>query len=171
MLKKVTFGSVLIHLWVQWILLGSMMLNTFMVYPNIFYDAPNSLELALEFMAVAGPHSYFPPLGATSILTGILAVVLVWKIKQARYWILFSMIMIVLEGATSIIFEWPRNEIMFIEGTEIHSVEFLKQIANEFLIVHGFRVACNVIGSILIFIGFMKYYKHSLFQPKTKSEF
>ncbi len=73
------------------------------------------------------------------------------------------MLMIVLEGATSLIFEWPRNEIMFIQGEAVHSVDFLVQTAREFLIVHGFRVVYNIIGSILMFVVFMKYYKQQLF--------
>ncbi|WP_096186042.1 hypothetical protein [Evansella halocellulosilytica] len=162
MIRKITFISLLSHLWVQWILLGSIFLDTFMVYPNIFHDVPNSFEVSLEFMAVTSPGTYFPPLGMLSIVTGLLALILSWKVKPVRYWILFSTVMIILEGATSIVFEWPRNEIMFIEGAAVHSAEFLQQTAQEFLLVHGFRVAYNILGSIFMFIGFMKYYKQNL---------
>ncbi|WP_085507025.1 hypothetical protein [Thalassobacillus devorans] len=161
MFQKITLSSVVSHLWVQWIMLGSILLDTFMVYPNIFHNIPESFATSMEFMAVASPHTYFPPLGMASIATGILAAILAWKVKPARYWILLSMSMIVLEGGASMIFEWPRNEIMFIEGSAVHSAEFLKQTAREFLIVHWFRVAFNAIGSILMFTGFMKYYKHA----------
>ncbi|UOQ84741.1 hypothetical protein [Gracilibacillus salinarum] len=157
-MKQLSFLSAASHLWLQWIMLGSILVDTFMLYPNIFHNIPESFELGLEFMAVASP-----PLGAASIITGILALIFAWKVRPARYWILFSMLMIVLEGAASMIFEWPRNTIMFIEGTEVHSVAFLKQTANEFLMVHGFRVACNIVGALLMFVGFMKYYKHTMF--------
>ncbi|WP_077324827.1 hypothetical protein [Virgibacillus siamensis] len=167
MLKKFTFGTVIAHLWVQWILMGSILVDTFMLYPNIFHNIPGSLELGMEFMAVASPHTYFPPLGAASILTGILALILAWNTKPARYWVLFSITMIVLEGVTSIVFEWPRNEILFIEGADIHSVRILKQTAQEFLIAHGFRVAFNIIGSILMFVGFIKYYQESFTLKRT----
>ncbi|MBM7551978.1 hypothetical protein [Thalassobacillus pellis] len=165
-MKKITFLSVLSHLWIQWIMLGSILLDTFMVYPNIFHDIPQSFKTAMAFMEVASPHTYFPPLGMASILTGILALILAWKVKPARYWILWSMVMIIFEGATSILFEWPRNEIMFIEGTTVHSIEFLKQTAQEFLVIHGFRVAYNVIGSVLIFIGFLKFYEQLILKKK-----
>jgi uncharacterized membrane protein len=164
MKKNITFVSILSHLWVQWIMLGSMLVNTFMLYPNIFYDVPKSLETAMEFMAVASPHTYFPPIGMASIITGILALILGWKVKSARLWIFWSMIMIVIEGAISIVFEWPRNEIMFIEGTDVHSIAFLKETAKEFVLIHSIRVVTNIVGSILIFIGFMKYYKSDLIQ-------
>ncbi|MBM7587260.1 hypothetical protein JOC86_003833 [Bacillus pakistanensis] len=160
MKQKSAFLSILSHLWVQLILLGSILLDTFMVYPNIFHDIPRSFETALDFMEVASPHTYFPPLGLLSWVTGLVAVILGWSVKSARYWILGSVIMMFCEGLSSMVFEWPRNEIMFIEGVNVHSVEFLKQTAQEFLVVHGFRVAFNLMGSVLIFIGFMKYYKH-----------
>jgi hypothetical protein len=38
------------YLWVMMILLGSIMLETFMVYPNIFYNPPDSFKAGLEFM-------------------------------------------------------------------------------------------------------------------------
>ncbi|WP_173918144.1 hypothetical protein [Halobacillus sp. Marseille-Q1614] len=162
MREKFTFGFITGHLWVQLIMLGSIFLQTFMVYPNIFYNIPHSFEIGMEFMAVAAPNTYFPPLGFLSILTGLVAVVLAWRHKHARCWVLASMLMIVAEGAASVIFEWPRNEMMFIEGANIHSVEFLKQTAREFLVVHVFRVLCNIAGSILIFVGFLKYYRKRL---------
>lgn len=157
MRANITFGFITGHVWIQFIMLGSIFLQTFMVYPNIFYDIPHSFELGMDFMAVAAPNTYFPPLGFLSILTGVAASVLVWPHKQARWWVLTSFLMIAFEGVASIIFEGPKNEIMFIEGTDVHSVEFLKRTAKEFLIVHGFRVLCNITGSILIFVGLLKY--------------
>ncbi|MCK6208674.1 hypothetical protein [Bacillus infantis] len=156
MAKKVGYYTVLSHLWIQWIILGSILLNTFMVYPNIFHNVPFSLEQSMDWMAVASPHTYFPPLGFVSILTGVLAGIFVWKVKSARKWVLLSLLAIILEGAASILFEWPRNEIMFIEGADLHSIEFLKQTVKEFKIVHWFRVICNIFGSLFIFIGFIR---------------
>ena len=36
--------------WIVMILLGSIVLETFMVYPNIFHDPPKSFETALAFI-------------------------------------------------------------------------------------------------------------------------
>ena len=59
-------------------------------------------------------------------------------------------------------FFWPRNEIMFIEGTAVHSAEFLRQVAREFQTLHWARLAFNVVASASIFVGFMRYYRHML---------
>jgi len=51
------------YLWVMMILFGSIVLETFMVYPNVFHDPPASFATALEFMKIRAPHDLFPPLG------------------------------------------------------------------------------------------------------------
>src|SRR3712207_6959188 len=48
----------------------------------------------------------------------------------------------------SILYFWPRNEIMFVEGLEDHSAEYLKQVAHEFETWHwrsrmGFNAAAR----------------------------
>ncbi|WP_238343621.1 hypothetical protein [Gracilibacillus saliphilus] len=63
-------------------MLGSILLDTFMVYPNIFHNIPESFAITMEFMAVVSPHTYFLPLGMASISTGIIAVILSWKVKR-----------------------------------------------------------------------------------------
>ena len=58
------FPVILVYLWVMMILLGAIVLETFMVYPNIFHDPPRSLEIGLEFMSVRAPSDFFPPFGS-----------------------------------------------------------------------------------------------------------
>ncbi len=160
--QRIAFASILMYLWVMMILLGSIVLETFMVYPNIFHDAPRSLETTMEFMVVRAPGDFFPPLGFLSWLTGVGALILCWRVKSARYWILGSLTMIVCEGLFSMAFFWPRNEIMFIEGTAVHSAEFLRQVAQEFQRLHWARVAFNVAASVSIFVGFLYFYRHKI---------
>ena len=73
-------------------------------------------------------------------MTGAGALILGWRVESARHWILFSLLMIVGEGLFSVAFFWPRNEIMFIEETAVHSAEFLRQTASEFQTLHWARV-------------------------------
>jgi hypothetical protein len=134
--QRIAFAFTLAYLWVMIILLGSILFDTLVLYPNIFHDVPPSLETATEFMAVSGPGDFFPPLGILSWLTGIGSLVLNWRVKSARYWILASLIMIVCQGLISMVFFWPRNTIMFAEGTAVHSVALLQQTAQEFQTGH-----------------------------------
>ena len=51
---------------------------------------------------------------------------------------------------------------MFIEGTAVHSAEFLRQVAQEFQTLHWERVAFNVAASVSIFVGFLKFYRYKI---------
>ena len=147
------------YLWVMMILLGSIVLETFMVYPNIFYNPPESLKAGLDFMKVRAPHDFYPPLGFFSWVMGAGSLLFGWRVRSARYWILASVAMIIAEGLFSMAFFWPRNTIMFIEGPAMHSAAVLRQTAQEFQRMHWWRVAFNVIGSAAMFKGFLAYYR------------
>ncbi len=168
--QQIAFAFILTYLWVMMILLGAILFDTLILYPNVFHDVPRSLETAMEFMAVRGPGDFFPPLGMLSWLTGIGSLVLNWHVKSARYWILGSLIMIVCQGLVSMAFFWPRNTIMFTEGTAVHSVAYLQQTAQEFQTGHWARVAFNTAASALAFMGFLKFYRHIITSQDSHRE-
>jgi hypothetical protein len=158
--QRFGFWIILTYLWIMMMLLGAIILETFMVYPNIFHNPPESLALGLEFMSERAPNDFFPPLGFASWVTGLASLIVGWRVKSARYWILGSLLMIIGEGVASMLLFWPRNTIMFIEGPAVHSAEFLIQTAREFETMHWLRVIFNALGSAMIFTGFLKYYRH-----------
>ena len=143
------------YLWIMMILLGSIMLETFMVYPNVFYNPPDSFTAGLEFMKVRTPHDFYPPLGFLGWLLGAASLVAAWPIRRARRWIMASLAMIVAEGLLSVAFFWPRNTIMFVEGPAVHSATVLRKAAEEFQHLHWWRVVLNVAGSAAIFKAFL----------------
>ena len=104
MRQRLAFWIILAYLWVMMILLGAIVMETFMVYPNVFHDPPRSLEVGLQFMSVRAPSDFFPPLGLLSWVSGAGALILGWRVKSARYWILLSVLMIVCEGLFSMAF-------------------------------------------------------------------
>ena len=57
-LQRLTYPVVLIYLWVMMIMLGAIMLETLMVYPNIFRNAPESLAYASGFFTEASPATF-----------------------------------------------------------------------------------------------------------------
>jgi hypothetical protein len=159
-LQNIAFVCVLAYLWAAILLFGANLYETFIFYPNIFRDIPRSFEIGKEFLAVAGPADFFRPLGMAIMLAGILSVALVWPVKSARYWIMASALIVILgEYVFSASFFWPRNTIMFTEGTARHSVEFLKQTAQEFQTWHWVRLGLNGVFSALAFVGLLKLYR------------
>jgi hypothetical protein len=162
-IQRLAFPVVTAYLWVMMILFGAIVLETFMIYPNVFSDPPASLELAMDFMSVSGPNDFFPPLGFLSWVLGAGTLVLCWRVKAARWWILFSLLMIVCEGVLSMLYFWPRNEIMFVEGPEVHSAEYLKQVAREFETWHWrSRMGFNALAAVTTFVGVLRIYRHRL---------
>ena len=166
-LQQISFGIILIYLWVMMILLGAIVLETFMVYPNIFHNPPESLALGLQFMSIRAPNDFFPPLGFASWVFGLASLIVGWRVKSARWWIVGSLLMIVAEGVASVLLFWPRNAIMFVEGPAIHSAEVLIQTAREFEALHWLRVIFNALGSTMIFIGSFNYFKHMITTPRV----
>jgi hypothetical protein len=156
------------HLWLMWILFGSIVLETFMVYPNVFHDPPESLATALEFMTIRTPSDFYPPLGFATWLCGAASLIAAWRVRPARYWIALSVAMIVAEGLVSMAFFWPRNTILFIEGPEVHSAAVLRQTADEFQRMHWWRVVFNAIGAAAAFAGFLRLYRHTLTAPASR---
>jgi hypothetical protein len=150
------------YLWVMLILFGSIVLETFMVYPNIFHDPPRSLVTALEFMKVRAPSDFYPPLGFLSWVLGTASAIATWRTPHARRWMLASLSMIVCEGLLSMAFFWPRNTIMFIEGPAVHSPEVLQQAALEFARMHWWRVTFNGVAAVTAFRSFLLCYRSSL---------
>ena len=106
-------------------------------------------------MAVRGPQDFFPPLGMLVMLTGIVSLVFYFREKPVNYFILGSMMIIFVgEFLFSMLYFWPRNTIMFVEGAAIHSVSYLKQTAQEFQTGHWFRVIGCGVAALLSWWGF-----------------
>jgi hypothetical protein len=159
---RLALVTMTVYLWVMWILLGSIVLETFMIYPNIFRDVPSSLEEALRFMSVRAPGDFFPPLGLVSWVSGAASALLAWKVKDARYFVVSSVLLIVLDGAISMAFAWPRNATMFVEGKSVHSAEALRQTAREFQMLHWARLMLSAAASAVLFAGYLRFYRHTL---------
>ena len=170
-IQRLAFPVTTAYLWVMMVLFGAIVLETFMIYPNVFSDPPASLELAMDFMSIRAPNDFFPPLGFLSWVLGAGALVLCWPVKAARWWILLSLAMIVCEGVASILYFWPRNEIMFVEGLEVHSAGYLKQVAQEFETWHWrSRMGFNAAAALGAFVGFMRLYRHRLLSRDERLE-
>ncbi|MFF0990940.1 hypothetical protein [Kocuria nitroreducens] len=151
------------YLWVTMTLFGAIVLETFMVYPNVFADPPASLELGMEFLAVSGPSDFFPPLGFAAWVLGAASLALCRRMPTVRWWVLLSLAVLVAEGVVSMLYFWPRNDIMFVEGAAVHSAERLRQVADEFVTWHArSRMVFNTVAAVAAFTAFVQAYRHRL---------
>ncbi|WP_327002574.1 DUF1772 domain-containing protein [Dactylosporangium sp. NBC_01737] len=155
---KVTWIVLVVLVWTAMLSFGGVAAETVMLYPNIFGDAPASLERAREFMVAAGPSDYFPPLGATVVLSSLAAVLLTWRDPRLRWWITGAAgVFIACEFAFSAVFFWPRNEIMFVDPVGTHSPEHLRQVAEEFVAGHWVRLAGGAVTAALAFTALLRF--------------
>jgi hypothetical protein len=111
--ERLAFVVRLTYVWALLTLFGGLLFETLIIYPNIFHDVPHSLETAKAFAVVRGPSDFFPPLGALVVASGIGSVLLGWRVRAARLWLLSGLIALVLgDFLTSVLFQWPRNSIV-----------------------------------------------------------
>lgn len=160
MRTRVATIVVIAYVWLAIVAFGGILVETTILYPNVFHDPPDSLELSMEFMVATGPADFFPRVGAVTVLAGVATLVLVRKVRAARYWIGGSLISLLLgEFLFSALYFWPRNEIMFEQGIAEHSVEFLRRTAAEFESGHWIRLAASCVTAVLVFAGFLAYHR------------
>lgn len=152
--------------------LGGVAVETIVIYPNVFHDPPDSLSTTSQFFVVTGPADLFPPLGAATLLAGLAALAAAWPARQARSWLSGSLAALVLgQYLFSVLFFWPRNQIMFDEGAAEHSAEFLRQTAFEFELGHWGRLAAAAATATLAFIGlWLLHRRHVLAAAHTTAD-
>jgi hypothetical protein len=142
---------------------GAIAGETVMLYPNIFRDPPDSLLQAREFMVAGSPSDFFPPLGLTVIATGAAAVLLTWRRRDVRWWMVgAAVVYLCCELLFSVWFFWPRNEIMFVDPVGTHSAEYLSQVAAEFEAGHWVRVVGGGASAALCITGALTWYRGAL---------
>ncbi|MFD0802556.1 anthrone oxygenase family protein, partial [Streptomonospora algeriensis] len=119
-----------------------------------------SLAEAVDFFSVTGPADLFPPLGAATVVAAVAATALSWPDRDVRLWLGASLLTLVLgEFLFSMLYFWPRNDIMFEEGTAVHSTEFLRRTAVEFETGHWGRLAMSGVTATLAFTGLLRLYR------------
>jgi hypothetical protein len=159
----ITFTFMLTHLWVLMSFFSGLLFETLILYPNVFHDVPRSLDTTMTFAVVRGPRDFFAPAGTFGVLTGVGSLMFGWRVKSIRSWIVGSVVIILLgEFLFSMAFFWPRNTIVFVEGTAVHSVAQLKQTAQEFQTGHWLRVALSAAAATSAFLSFLRFYRHSI---------
>jgi hypothetical protein len=148
--------------WMATFAFGALMVETLLLYPNIFADVPRSFGVALEFMTVTAPNDVLPPLGMATVVTGIAAVALTLRRGSVWPWMLGALLTLLLgEFLFSAVWSWPRNTIMFIEGPAVHDAAYLQQVAAEFQAGHWVRVAAGAATTALAFTGMLRFQRQA----------
>lgn len=168
-MKKQTLQTIFIfaHFCLMMVFLGGAIFETFINYPNWFHDIPASLEHTSRFFQVRNPGHFFQTIFPLTILSGILFVLLGWRAKSARSFILLSLILLIVIEVLTIGYIYPRIGILLREGATAHATDFLRQTAQEFLRAHRVRLGFILLAETLSFLGFWKFIarERSPFRP------
>ena len=165
---RLTWFALIVMVWASMMSFGGVAAETVMLYPNIFNDAPASLDRAREFLVHGGPHAYFPPLGASVILSSVAATLLTWRDRRLRWWVAgATAVFVVCEFLFSAVFFWPRNEIMFVDPAGTHSPEYLRQVAAEFVAGHWVRFAGGAVTAVLAFVALLRFVRSTASVPQS----
>jgi hypothetical protein len=75
-----------------------------------------------------------------------------------RWWIAAATaVFVACEFLFSVLFFWPRNDIMFVDPVGTHSPEYLRQVADEFVAGHWVRLAGGAVTSALAFTALLRW--------------
>ncbi|MGY1690672.1 hypothetical protein [Geodermatophilus sp. SYSU D01105] len=155
---RLTTVALIAVVWTAMLSFGGVAAETVVLYPNVFGDPPASLDRAREFLAAAGPSDYFPPLGAAVVVSGLAATVATWREPRLRWWVLgAAAVFVACDGVFSVLFSWPRNEIMFVHPPGTHPPEHLRQVAGEFVAGHWVRLAGGALTAALTFTALLRW--------------
>lgn len=148
------------YVWIAMVAFGGIAVETLVIYPNVFHDVPASLTESVKFFAVTGPADFFPPLGLATAAAAVAAVVTLWRIRRARWWVAASLGTLVIgEWLFSMMYFWPRNTIMFDQGIAVHTADVLRQAAVEFETGHWFRLGMSAVTATLAFVGLLRAHR------------
>jgi uncharacterized membrane protein len=156
-MKKPVFLLISLFAYLQVLLTGTVVFQTFVMYPNIFRDPPASLSLSMNFFKEVTPGDFFPPFGTSIILAGILCLIFSYRFRNVFYYLLASVLILFGgDGVLSILYLWPLNTLLFVEGLEKHTSETLQMAAAEFTRVHYIRLLTSIMSSVLALTGLIK---------------
>jgi hypothetical protein len=160
---KRTFQTALLlmHFSLCMMLLGGATMETFINFPNWFADIPASLIRVREFLAVRNPGMFFQTVAPLTLLTGLLFVLVAWRVVAARNFIAASIVL--LTGLELITFNliYPKLRILLGRGDQAglhHSTEQLMRTAHEFLTINGWRLTFMFVAAALSVAGLLKFF-------------
>lgn len=159
-MKRFIFLTVFLYAYLQALMTGTVVFQTFVMYPNIFRETPESLQLTMDFFRAVSPADFFPYFGSVLIAAGTLSLILTFRDKKSFYYLLASVLLLFTgDGIFSVLYFWPRNTILFTEGLRKHSAETLQHVAVEFYRWHYLRLLVSALASIAAITGLLKAYK------------
>jgi uncharacterized membrane protein len=94
-------------------LLGASGYESVVMAPNFAARVPESLEHIRAFFVVANPGTFFRIVAPATQVLLLVSVAVCWRRQGARWWLLGSLVILVLADVITFTFHYPRNELLF----------------------------------------------------------
>lgn len=160
-MKPFAIPSIVIGVYavVAFFLFSAAASETLLLYPNIFRDIPESLELTQEFMSVVAVGDVMRPLGMVMLVSALIAGAVSVRYRIARRWLACSLAALVSgQFLLSILYLWPRASILF-DDRDQHTLAEIERAATEFEIGQYFRILAAALAALFAVIAALDCYR------------
>jgi hypothetical protein len=121
------------------IIVGGTIFATMVEYPNWFANVPSSLAATRNFYQVLHPGHFFQTFAPLFLLVTIAFLVVGWRSTTVRNVVLISFVLMLAAELLTFLYIYPRLNILFAPETAGHTVDVLRQTANEFTLADRIR--------------------------------
>ncbi len=131
--------------WSLWI--GGLMYEMVVILPLWSSSLPESVvEWNARPQFVVNPTRFFAPVAITTVLSSLLGLILGWKSGNRRVWLVLSAICAVVTLAFTLIYFFPKNEVLFRNQFAGLSGEEVSIIARSWITGNWVRVCIMAVG-------------------------
>lgn len=131
--------------WSFW--LGGLIYEMVVIMPLWSANLPNSvLEWNARPNFVVNPTRFYLPIVITVILSSLLGMILSWKTSNQRLWLILSTVCGVTAFVFTLIYFFPKNDVLFRNQNAGLSGEEITAIAHAWLSANYVRAAIMAIG-------------------------
>ncbi len=131
--------------WSLWF--GGLMYEMVVITPLWSSALPESvIEWNARPQYLVIPTKFYAPVAITTILSSLLGLILVWKSSNRRLWLVLSTVCASLTLAFTLVYFFPKNEVLFHNNSAGLSGADITAIANAWLTANWIRVCVIAIG-------------------------
>ncbi|MCA1622924.1 MAG: DUF1772 domain-containing protein [Acidobacteria bacterium] len=131
--------------WSLWF--GGLMYEMVVILPLWSSSLPESvMEWNARPQFVVNPTRFFAPVAVTTVLSSLLGLILGWKSGNRRIWLFLSAICAIVTLAFTLIYFFPKNEVLFRNQFAGLSGEEVSIIARSWITANWVRVCIMAVG-------------------------
>lgn len=142
------------------VVLGGAIFCVLVEYPNWFANVPSSLETTRAFYNVLHPGYFFQSFGPLTLLSGILFIIVGWRITQARNLVAFSILLLIAVELLTFFYIYPRLRILFAPDVMSMPIEVVRLAGDQFTTADRIRTALSLVAGALSITALFRFFKH-----------